>query len=84
MSLTAEEHEKLADMLAAIEPEMKQLSDWEKGFIKDQLERHEKYGAGIRLSVKQWAAIRRVHEKVTGEPAEQAPPDEDEAEREYD
>lgn len=78
MSLTEVENEKLTDMLGAIEAEMGALSDWERGFIKDQLDRHAKYGSGIRLSTKQWAMIRKVYEKVTGDAGETPPPNEDE------
>lgn len=83
MSLTEAESEKLADMLGAIEAEMGALSDWERGFMKDQLNRHAQYGSGIRLSTKQWAMIRRVYEKVTGDAGETPPPDESEEDRDY-
>lgn len=66
MSLTAEENDNLGDMLAAIEAENSSLNEWERGFVKDQLERHAKYGAGIRLSPKQWGAIRKIYFGITG------------------
>lgn len=66
MTLTAEENQNLEDMLATIEAEMGALSEWERNFIKDQLERHAKYGADMRLSPKQWGVIRRVYANVTG------------------
>lgn len=83
MTLTSAENDRLADMLAAIEPEMASLSDWERSFIKDQLERHEKYGSGIRISPKQWAVINRVYEKITGDAGETPPLDESEEDRDY-
>lgn len=78
MALSADEEEKLTEWLEAIEPEVKSLNDWERGFVQDQLERHEKYGNDMRLSLKQWAALRNIYEKVTGDKADQPEIDDDE------
>lgn len=42
-------------------------SDWEKGFLKDQEERLEKYKTDTRYSPKQWAILDRVAEKLNFE-----------------
>lgn len=68
MSLTPEETEDLQLMLDAIEPEMKRLSDWERKFLGDQLDRFGRYGPSIRMSPKQWEVVRRCYQKVTGNP----------------
>lgn len=39
------------------------LSDWEKSFAKDLIERWKKWGAEIRLSEKQLAVIRKIVDK---------------------
>ena len=62
----------IGDMLMAIEPETKQLNDWERGFFTDQWDRYEKYGEGIFMSPKQIAILRKMYEKVTGDV--EAPP----------
>lgn len=80
MSLSPGELESLTDMLQAIEPERPALNAWERGFIDDQVKRFDQYGADIRLSPKQWSAIRKIYEKVTGD-VESPPPDEAEINR---
>lgn len=70
------ENDDLTMKLGAIEAEMGKLSDWERGFIKNQLDRHAQYGADTRVSPKQWAVINRVYEKLTGDQGELPPPDE--------
>lgn len=42
----------------------KQISDWERSFLKDQAERIEKYNSDVRMSAKQWSIIDRVADKV--------------------
>ena len=45
--------------------------------MKDQLERHAKYGADIHLSPKQWAVIHQLHDKIVGGSDERSLPDVD-------
>jgi hypothetical protein len=64
--MALEENEKetiefLKDNMA-IESKRAMLTEWEVNFIKDQLERYEKYGEETRFSVKQWAVIEKVEE----------------------
>ena len=62
MSLTNDEVEELEQILARAGDGMDQLNDWERGFINDQQKRFDQYGADIRLSPKQWAALRKINE----------------------
>ncbi len=70
MPLSERENEYLADVLAAAGEQMKDLTDWEQGFVKDQIKRHEQYGASTFMSKKQWAVIHRIAETVGVQPAE--------------
>lgn len=63
MSLTEDEDEKLQHMLGLLEENIKLLSEWEQGFIRDQIKRYEEYRANIRVSPKQWAVINRIYKE---------------------
>lgn len=63
MPLTTEQEEKLNTFLTELGDDPKRLNDWERGFLKDQVERYQKYGAGISLSPKQWAVLTKLYEK---------------------
>lgn len=65
MPLTEDQEEKFNVIVAESQDELKKLNDWERGFLKDQIERYEKYGAGLSLSPKQWNVLNKIHEKVT-------------------
>lgn len=41
-----------------------ELTDWERSFMNDQIERYEKYGARTRFSEKQMDIINRVYAKL--------------------
>lgn len=43
-----------------IQSDPKPLNDFERGFMKDQIERFDKYKGDMFLSAKQWAIISRV------------------------
>ena len=45
-------------------PEAAEMTAWEEGFMSDQYGRVEKYGSGVRISDKQMAIIRRIHERL--------------------
>jgi len=66
MALSDTQNEKLGDMLAALEAEMGALNDWETKFVRDQLERHAKYGADVFMSPKQWSALQKIYDAVIG------------------
>lgn len=40
------------------------LTDWERGFMDDQVKRYEQYGARTRFSDKQMEVIDRVYSKL--------------------
>ena len=46
----------------AIDSKRAMLTEWEVNFVKDQLDRYEKYGDDTRFSVKQWAVMVKVEE----------------------
>lgn len=72
MALSPEENERLADMLERLRPEVPRLkNDWQKSFIKDQIERHAKYGADMFLSAKQWAKIKEIYNETIGDQEEE-------------
>lgn len=73
MSLSAEENERLTDMLSALSENLGPLSEWETGFVKDQIERHKKYGAGIFMSAKQWVVLKKIYDAVIGDEEEGDP-----------
>lgn len=64
MSLTIEQEERLSLALNEIGPARAKLSDWERGFFDDHVDKYHKYGSGIRISPKQWAIFDRMIEKV--------------------
>lgn len=66
MTLTLEQQERLALILADLEPELKRLRSGERSFVEDQVKRHEEYGANVRLSPKQWQWIEDIYRKYVG------------------
>lgn len=70
MSLTAIQNEELTEILATLQQEMKRPDSCIRGravdFVNDQLKRHAEYGAGIRLSDRQWKWLRDLNAEVTG------------------
>lgn len=65
MNLTLDQEEKLRFMIADISENLKELSNWERDFMNDQIKRYDEYGATMRLSPKQFAIIERIYEKIT-------------------
>lgn len=65
MSLTMDRAQKLEYYLSALLENRKVLSEWERGFLDDTVNRYSEYGADIRLSHKQWAVLDRMYEKAT-------------------
>lgn len=70
MPITDAENEKLGDMLSKLQADFDALNDWEKGFIKDQIDRHAKYGANIHMSPKQWGTVKKIYDAVIGDEEE--------------
>lgn len=42
------------------------LTSWQKGFIKDQIDRYHQYGDGTRFSPKQIVKMRECYETMQG------------------
>lgn len=80
MSISAKENTELTAILAALmSPATKDnLKPHEANFVQDQSERHNKWGADIFISPKQWNWLKVLYERETGDKAEDLPNDEDE------
>lgn len=65
MNLTLEQDEKLGFMLSTIGESRKDLTEWEKKFFDDMVQRYDEYGAKVFCSSKQWAQLDRIYSKVT-------------------
>lgn len=67
MALSDNEFEALKTMMEALEPEVGSgiLSEWQEGFIRDQISRFQQYERGMFLSDKQWEQIRKAYKAVT-------------------
>lgn len=66
MTLTLEQEEKLNFIFEELEENRKRLSEWETGFLNDQIKRYEEHQAKMSLSPKQWTVLDRMYQKVTG------------------
>jgi hypothetical protein len=64
MSLSENESDYLQRVLDAYNEDRKKCSEWERGFMDDQVKRWEEHGSGIRMSPKQWTIIGRVADKL--------------------
>ena len=64
MSLSQTEHEWLEGLFEAYDGNETATSEWRQGFMSDQIERHTKYGAEMRLSPKQWKVLNGVAEDI--------------------
>ncbi len=67
MSLTDEQEEKFRFVVHTLDDARKDLSEWERNFLDDQLKRYDQYGSKITLSPKQWAVLDKMYEKATNE-----------------
>jgi len=66
MAITEEQNTELTNILSDIQGEEGMLTDRERTFVSDQVERHDKYGLNIYMSEKQWSWLRSIHGKVAG------------------
>lgn len=62
MALSSNENEWLEDFFNQVEGDPS-LSDFERNFIGDQIDRYKQYGAEMRLSSKQWQVMFRTANK---------------------
>lgn len=70
MAISKEQFERFDSMLSALEADMGALSDWEKGFIGDQIKRVREYRENVFLSPKQLAVIKKIYDATIGDEAE--------------
>lgn len=66
MPLSEERFRSLNEMLDRIEPDIKHLSQWQQGFIRDQIARLAQYGQDTFMSDKQVVQIKKAYKEVTG------------------
>ena len=66
MALTPEQNERLTYMLEALEPETKAMSDVARGFVEDQIKRHDQYAERMFLSPKQESWLERLYIEHVG------------------
>ena len=58
MRLPAEQY--LSEVFDHIKKDDLRLSDWERGFMRDQAERYEQYSSDTWFSDKQWLVIMKI------------------------
>jgi len=62
--MTREEYDWMDRLQAACDIHWKELTDWEKKFMEDILERFRQWGIKTKISPKQWEVITRISEKI--------------------
>lgn len=62
--MTQKEFAWLKRIEAGVDKAWDDLSDWEKRFIEDLLERLRQWGMKTFISKKQWEIITRISEKI--------------------
>jgi hypothetical protein len=63
LTLSSEQEEYLSAIFDYLDDEAGKLTEWEDGFIRDQLVRYNTYKSEMRLSPKQWAIIYKIGDK---------------------
>ena len=64
MALNADEEAWVQGLIDAFVADPRKVSEWERGFMDDQVKRFEEIAAEIRFSPKQWGILDRVAEKL--------------------
>ena len=64
--LSADQIERLETLLNSLEPEIKNMNSKSQEFVRDQLERVERYGTHIRVSAKQMDWLESLYRKHVG------------------
>lgn len=62
--MTEEEFAWMQKLAPAVDMHWNEITDWEKHFAEDILERCRIYGRRTNVSPKQWEIITRISEKV--------------------
>jgi len=73
--LTEEQYEHVALILSELAPVVDDLNDSPANFVRDQIARHEQYGARMFMSPKQIAWLERLHEEHVGTASHAQPSD---------
>jgi hypothetical protein len=64
--MTPEQFERLETQLQSLEPEVKRMNDNAKQFVRDQIERVERFGINVRMSPKQQDWLDSLYSKLVG------------------
>lgn len=64
--LSESDYNKLCDMLAELAPCIDGMNETPAKFVRDQIERQEKFGPSMFMSPKQMAWLQRLHEEHVG------------------
>lgn len=62
--MTQKEFDWLKKIEAGVDKAWDDLTDWEKRFIEDILERFKQWGKKTFVSKKQWSVISKISEKI--------------------
>jgi len=62
--MTQKEYDWMVRLQAAADVYWDELTDWEKRFMEDVLERFRQWGIKTKISLKQWEIITRISEKI--------------------
>jgi hypothetical protein len=81
MALSDDDYKLLQNLLEGLEPETKKLATVPQRFVRDQLERFEKFGQETWMSAKQWEWLKDLYIKNVGPlPDDYDPRDDEEPE----
>ena len=64
--MTTEDFERLETILNSLRPEIKDMNEKSSQFVRDQIERVDKYGINVRMSPKQLSWLESLYEKHVG------------------
>lgn len=64
--MTPEQFERLETQLQSLEPEIKRMNDNARQFVRDQIERVERFGINVRMSPKQQDWLDSLYSKLVG------------------
>lgn len=62
--MTEKNFKMLKKIEAAVDEHWDDLTQWEKGFIEDILERFRLYGKNTHISARQWEFIEKIFDKI--------------------
>lgn len=64
MALNPDEEAWVEGLMSSYNEDRGKVSEWERGFMDDQVKRWDEFAAETRFSAKQWAILDRVAEKL--------------------